>query len=205
MLPYLDMQTRCMIIQLCTNYYSKATIGNLINRWKVIALISYMLIATLYTGKYSWWRHQMETISALLAICAGNLPVSGEFPTQRPETRSCDVFFDLRLNKRLSKQPWGWWFETLSRPLWGQGTVTGLNPEQKEKVPQPKETEKHIHWKDPLYTMKFKIRHQLNDLYLHKFERHTYVLINVMSIKPCKSFQKVYINCKNEPQNNCFG
>ena len=27
-------------------------------------------------------------------------------------------FFDLRLNKRLSKQPWGWWFETLSWSLW---------------------------------------------------------------------------------------
>ena len=36
----------------------------------------------------------------------------GEFPTQRPVRRSFDVFFDLRLNKRLSKQPWGWWFET---------------------------------------------------------------------------------------------
>ena len=33
----------------------------------------------------------------------------GEFPAQRPVTRSFDVFFDLRLNKRLSKQPWGWW------------------------------------------------------------------------------------------------
>ena len=33
-------------------------------------------------------------------------------------TRSFDVFFDLRLNKRLSKQSWGWWLETLSRPLW---------------------------------------------------------------------------------------
>ena len=45
----------------------------------------------------------METFSALLAICAGNSPVSGEFPAQRPVTRSFDVFFDLRLNKRLSK------------------------------------------------------------------------------------------------------
>ena len=51
-------------------------------------------------------------------ICAGNLPVPGEFPLQRPVTRSFDVFFDLRLNKRLSKQSWGWWFETLSCPLW---------------------------------------------------------------------------------------
>ena len=65
-----------------------------------------------------WWRHQMETFSALLAICAGNSPVPGEFPTQRPVTRGFDVFFDLRLNKRLSKQSLGWWFETLSCPLW---------------------------------------------------------------------------------------
>ena len=43
----------------------------------------------------------METFSALLAICAGNSPVPGEFPAQRPVTRSLDVFFDLRLNKRL--------------------------------------------------------------------------------------------------------
>ena len=38
--------------------------------------------------------------------------------TQRPVARSFDVFFDLRLNKRLSKQSWSWWFETLSHPLW---------------------------------------------------------------------------------------
>ena len=70
--------------------------------------------------KTSWkiWRHQMETFSALLAICAGNSPAPGEFPAQRPVTRSFDVFFDLRLNTRLSKQAWGWWFETLSHPLW---------------------------------------------------------------------------------------
>ena len=57
------------------------------------------------------WRHQMETFSALLALCAGNSPVTGEFPTQRPVTWSFDVFFDLRLNKCLSKQSRGWWFE----------------------------------------------------------------------------------------------
>ena len=60
----------------------------------------------------------METFSALLAICAGNSPVPGEFHTQRPVTRSFDVYFDLRPNKRLSKQSWGWWFETLSCSLW---------------------------------------------------------------------------------------
>ena len=66
-----------------------------------------------------WWRHQMETFSALLGLCAGNSPVPGEFPAQRPVARSFDVFLDLCLNKRLRKQSWGWWFETPSCPLWG--------------------------------------------------------------------------------------
>ena len=60
----------------------------------------------------------METFSALLALCAGNSPVPGEFPAQILVRRSFDVFFDLRPNKRLSKQSWGWWFETLSYSLW---------------------------------------------------------------------------------------
>ena len=60
----------------------------------------------------------METFSALLALCAGNSPVTGEFPAQRPVTRSFGVFFDLHLNIWLSKQSWGWWFETQSSSLW---------------------------------------------------------------------------------------
>ena len=60
----------------------------------------------------------METFAALLAICAGNSPVPGEFTTQRPVTRSFDVYFDLRPNTRLSKLSWGWWFDTPSRSLW---------------------------------------------------------------------------------------
>ena len=59
-----------------------------------------------------WWRHQMEIYSAPLAICAGNSPA------QRPVMRSFDVFFNLRLIKRLSKQSRGWWFETPSGSLW---------------------------------------------------------------------------------------
>ena len=63
-------------------------------------------------GELSAWRFQMITFSALLASCAWNPPVTGEFPAQRPVARSFDVFFDMRLNKRLSKQWWDWWFET---------------------------------------------------------------------------------------------
>ena len=66
----------------------------------------------------SWWHHRMETLSALLAICAGNSPVTGEFPAQWTVTRSFDIFFDLRLNKRFNKQSRDWWFETSSGPFW---------------------------------------------------------------------------------------
>ena len=53
----------------------------------------------------------------------GEFTGPGEFPAQRPVTRSFDVSFNLRLNKPLSKQSWGWWFETLSRSLWRHRNV----------------------------------------------------------------------------------
>ena len=86
--------------------------------WRFDGISIMVWLSKLTKADESWWRHQMETFSALLAICAGNSPVTGEFPTQRPVTRSFDVYFDLRLNNRLSKQSWGWWFETLSSPSW---------------------------------------------------------------------------------------
>ena len=81
----------------------------------------------------TWWRHQMEIFSALLALCAGNSPVPGEFPTQRPVTRSFDVYFDLRPNKRLSKQWWGWWFETQSCSLWRHCNECNHTPNSKNR------------------------------------------------------------------------
>ena len=68
--------------------------------------------------RHPWWRHEMETFSALLALCEGTSPVTGEFPSQRPVSRSFGDFFDLRLNKRLSQQSRRLWFETPSRSLW---------------------------------------------------------------------------------------
>ena len=78
--------------------------------------------------QYYWQMNKLRTMVAdVLApshddvIVTGHL--CGEFtgprwiPTQRPVTRSFDVFFDLRLNKRLSKQSWSWWFETLYGPI----------------------------------------------------------------------------------------
>ena len=74
----------------------------------------------------TWWCHQMDTFSELMALCVGNSPVTGEFPTQRPVMHNFDVFFDLRLNKRLSKQSWAWWFETPTCSLWCHCNVLTL-------------------------------------------------------------------------------
>ena len=83
---------------------------------------------------WAWWRSQLEIFSALLAFvvrCSASLarfeansPVTGEFPSQRPLTRSFDVFFHLRLNQQLSKQWIHRWFETPSRWLWCHCNVT---------------------------------------------------------------------------------
>ena len=54
----------------------------------------------------------------MLFFCTGISPVTGEFPSQRPVTRSFDVFFDLRLNQQLSKQWRRWWFEAPSHQSW---------------------------------------------------------------------------------------
>ena len=93
-----------------------------------------------WLGAYSKWylnwknSHQRKSVVIVFKSCQpmmtssnGNIfhvtgplcgEFTGEFPSQRPVTRSFDVFFDLRMKKQLSKQFWGWWFETSSRSLW---------------------------------------------------------------------------------------
>ena len=80
-----------------------------------------------FSCKIKSWRDFNWLVAVCVHVCAfitmpssnGNIfrvtgPLwggfTGEFPAQRPMTWSFDVFFDLRLNKRLSKQSWGWWF-----------------------------------------------------------------------------------------------
>ena len=72
----------------------------------LMALRPYVCCPIHFMWQVSWWRHQMETFSALLALCEGNSPVTSEFPWQRPVTQSFDVFFDLHLNKRWVNK-WG--------------------------------------------------------------------------------------------------
>ena len=89
-----------------------------VNKRSVREMVSYYETEMSPFWWFSWWRHQRETFSALQAFCAGKSPVTGEFPVQRPVTRSFGAFFYLCLNKWLSKQ-WGRrWFETASRSLW---------------------------------------------------------------------------------------
>ena len=76
----------------------------------------YVLYCALINIQMPWWRHEMETFSALLALCEGNPTVTGGFPSQRPVTLSFDIFFDLSLNKQLMKYSRRRWFETCS--LW---------------------------------------------------------------------------------------
>ena len=64
----------------------------------------------------------------LMAICAGNSPVTCEFPSQRPVTQSFGAFFGLRLNKGLSQQSRRQCFEMPSRSLWSHCSVCGPSP-----------------------------------------------------------------------------
>ena len=80
--------------------------------------ITFCMIAS-WPVKLGWKTcHQMETFSALLSLCVGKPPVTGEFPSKMSVTLSFDVFFDQRLNKSLSKQSGSRWFETPLRTLY---------------------------------------------------------------------------------------
>ena len=96
----------------------------------------YHKISTRFTHCCAWlWfaSNMMTSSNGNIFRVAG--PLCGEFtgprwiPAQRPVTRSFDVFFDVRLNKRLSKQSWGWWFETPSHPLWRHSNVNCVSSE----------------------------------------------------------------------------
>ena len=85
---------------------------------RVLLIIQKRLRNNIGRLDFAWWRHQMWTFFALLALCAGNSPVTGEFPAKGLVTLSFDIFFELRRNKRLIQQSKGRWFETPSRSLW---------------------------------------------------------------------------------------
>ena len=96
---------------------------NIVRAWQNYAVSLYIAIT------YSWWRHQMETF--FHTLCEGNPPVASGFPSQRPVTRSFDVFFDLYLNKRLGEQSRRWWFDAhydATVILWQDAMVKRYHP-----------------------------------------------------------------------------
>ena len=82
----------------------------------------YLLPLLAAHSSFSWWHHQMETFSVLLALCAGNLLVTGEFSSHRPVTWSFDVFFDLCLCKHMIRC----WFEMPLYSLWHHPNVQDI-------------------------------------------------------------------------------
>ena len=87
-----------------------------------------MILKRIYDGQ---WKEYFALNTYYSMVTSSNVNIffvtghlCGEFTGLRwfPHTKASDAelrsFFDLRLNKRLSKQSWGWWFETLSRPIW---------------------------------------------------------------------------------------
>ena len=93
------------------------------------------VILELYLKSYGFYNGNLvasQTRDEILLY--PSLPVNGEFPSQRPVTRSFGVWFDLYLNKRLSKQPWGWWVETPSRSLWRHCNADPLNKSFSRKI-----------------------------------------------------------------------
>ena len=99
--------TRIVFITLFIKYISRLIDDNiyqcndfyLLNSWNYCSSVYIIIhLHARFELPATWWRHQMEAFSALLTICAGNSPVPGEFPPQRPVMRSFDFFFDLRSN-----------------------------------------------------------------------------------------------------------
>ena len=87
----------------------------------MVSLVTHMCVTrpqwvnSLVPRRCPWlWFYMMTSSNGNIVRVTG----PGEFPAQRPVTRSFGVFFDLRPNKRLSKQSRGWWEERPSHPLW---------------------------------------------------------------------------------------
>ena len=86
-------------------------------------LVWYLTTSQRNTPRQIWLNMMTSSNGNIFRVTGplcGEFTGPGEFPAQWPVTQSFDVFFDLRLNKRLSKHPWGWWFETPPWSLWRQ-------------------------------------------------------------------------------------
>ena len=109
-------------------FYTEACYTNFSAVWFVIQTHRRSQTPSAWWLPPRWWRNKLETFSALLALCEGNTSVTSGSPSQRPVTRSFDVFFDLHLTKRLCKQSRCRWFEMPSCSLWCHCEVPPVPP-----------------------------------------------------------------------------
>ena len=80
--------------------------------------VFFVVLFKFFTEACRYFVHIRQCCFKAVMSCAGNSPVTGEFPDKGNWRRTLMFLFDLLLNKRLSKLSCGLWFETPSRPLW---------------------------------------------------------------------------------------
>ena len=101
--PLLNNKTE--LFQIMAWYQTRGKpLSKLMNVYCSHAYIYIYIFAMICPPLETWWCIQMEIFSKLMSLCEGKPPVTGGFPEQWPVTRSSDVFYDLHMNKRLSKQ-----------------------------------------------------------------------------------------------------
>ena len=88
------------------------------NRWHLYIDLYRCIFAA------SWRRHQIETFSTLLTLCAGNSPVTLNSPHKGQRGGALEFSLICALNKRLSRQSWGCSFETPPCSSWRHCDVT---------------------------------------------------------------------------------
>ena len=114
-----------MTLMILQTYTGSIFLSKLTIYWKDGTYNLVHMSHTVYVTLIPWWRHQMGTFSALLAICAGHSPVTGEFPAHSPVTRSMFVLICAWINGSVNNGEAGD-FETPSRPLWRHCNVDYL-------------------------------------------------------------------------------
>ena len=120
---YIDLLSIVNCVPSVTNFSEIWTKYNNHHQSKCIETVIWEIAAILFRPQCIMMTSSNGTIFRVTGHLCGESPVPGEFPKQRPVTRSFDEFLYLRLNIRLSKQSWGWWFETQSGPLWRHSNV----------------------------------------------------------------------------------
>ena len=79
----------------CVSWWPSTVISAHVHRtgtWRVWIIIQFQTITQCL---YSWWRHPIETLSALVAFWDGNPPATGGFPSKRASNAGFCVFFGV--------------------------------------------------------------------------------------------------------------